>query len=169
MTDQNPANEAKVSALPDNYMPMSAPIMRLQVPEKPGYVRYWFRGDPNRLQRAEQAGYRFVNPSEVKVNNFDVAGSKDDSGNTDLGSRVSVITGDESGPDGQPNRLYLMEIPKELYEKGQRYLEARNESIAEELRSGLIGADSDNPRDKAARYSKQGVPDLFNPHKSRRR
>lgn len=169
MSEVNPANETQVSEVPSNYIPMSAPIQRLQVPEKPGFVRYWFRGDPNRLQRAMQAGYRFVNPTDVKINNFDVGGDSNTSGNTDLGTRVSIITGDESGPDGQPNRLYLMEIPKELYERGQKFLEERNESIAEELRSGLIGADSDAPRDKATRYSKTGVPDLFNPHKPRRR
>ncbi len=109
MTDQvNPANETKVSAIPENYVPMSAPIQRLQVPEKPGFVRYWFRGDPARLQRAQQAGYRFVNPADVKVNNFDVGGDSKESGSTDLGTRVSVVTGDEQGFDGQPNRLYLM-------------------------------------------------------------
>lgn len=171
MSQSNPANEPKVSEIPENYVPMSAPIQRLQVPEKPGFVRYWFRGDPNRLQRAMQAGYKFVNPNDVKVNNFDVGGDSKNSGNTDLGTRVSVVTGDETGPDGQPNRLYLMEIPKELYDYGQRLLEERNEQIAEELRSGLIGSDStgESGRDKATRYSKTGVPDLFNPHKNRRR
>lgn len=171
MAEQNPANEAEVSAIPENYIPMSAPIMRLQVPERQGYVRYWFRGDPGRLQRAQQAGYKFVHPDAVKVNNFDVGGDSKNSGNTDLGTRVSVVTGDDSGPDGQPNRLYLMEIPKELYEYGQKILQQRNDSIAEELRSGLIGSDStgESNRDKATRYAKTGVPDLFNPHKSRRR
>ena len=169
MTD-NPANESKVSEIPENYIPMSAPIQRLQVPDKPGFVRYWFRGDINRLQRAQQAGYRFVNSSDVKVNNFDVGGNPENSGNTDMGSRVSVVTGDDSGPDGQPNRLYLMEIPTHLYEHGQKILQERNDSIAEELRSGLIGADgaSESGRDRASRYAKTGVPDLFNPHKTRR-
>ena len=171
MTDQNPANETAVSMIPEGYIPMSSPVQRLQVPEREGWVRYWFRGDPGRLQRAQQAGYRFVYAGDVKVNNFDVGGSSTDSGNTDLGTRVSLVTGDDSGPDGQPNRLYLMEVPKELYEYGQKILQERNDSIAEELRSGLIGSDTsgESNRDKATRYAKTGVPDLFNPHKSRRR
>lgn len=171
MSEQNPANETKVSEIPENYIPMSAPIQRLQVPEKPGYVRYWFRGDPGRLQRAMQAGYQFVDPQEVKTNNFDVGGDSKTSGNTDMGSRVSIISGDENGPDGQPNRLYLMEIKKELFDYGQKFLQQRNESIAEELRAGLIGSDAtgESSRDAANRYSKTGVPDLFNPHKNRRR
>jgi hypothetical protein len=167
-TKQNPANETKVSAIPEGYIPMSAPVQRLQVPEKEGFVRYWFRGDYNRLARAQQAGYRFVDQSEVRVNNLDVAGNPANSGNTDMGSRVSIVTGDEVGTDGQPNRLYLMEIPKELYEHGQKLLQERNDSVAEALRAGVIGADDEDYRDKAARYSKSGVPDLFNPHKRRR-
>jgi len=169
-TKQNPANETKVSAIPEGYIPMSAPVQRLQVPEKEGFVRYWFRGDYNRLQRAQQAGYRFVDPSEVRVNNFDVGGDSKNSGSTDLGTRVSITTGDDMGPDGQPNRLYLMEIPIELYEYGQKLLQERNDSVAEALRAGLIGSDDtgESARDKSARYSKTGVPDLFNPHKRRR-
>lgn len=165
---QNPANDVKVSVIPDGYIPMSAPVQRLQVPEREGYVRYWFRGDYNRLQRAQQAGYRFVDTNEVRVNNLDVGGDSTKSGNTDLGSRVSIITGDDQGSDGQPNRLYLMEIPKELYEYGQSILQERNDSVAEALRAGLIGADGESHIDKASRYAKTGVPDLFNPNKRRR-
>lgn len=167
-TKQNPANDVKVSAIPDGYIPMSAPVQRLQVPERDGYVRHWFRGDYNRLQRAQQAGYRFVDTSEVRVNNFDVGGDSKTTGSTDMGSRVSIVTGDDTGPDGQPNRLYLMEIPKELFEYGQKLLQERNDSVAEALRSGLIGSDEDSAQDKAARYAKTGVPDLFNPNKRRR-
>lgn len=173
MSDQqNPADDVKVSMIPDGYIPMSAPTKRLEVPERPGYVRYWFRGDPGRLQRAQQAGYRFVDRNEVNINNFDVGGDAKDSGNTDMGTRVSLVTGDDTGPDGQPNRLYLMEVPKELYEYGQKLLQERNDSIAEELSSGMIGAGQsdhgETSRDQAARYAKTGVPDLFNPHKRRR-
>lgn len=167
-TKQNPANETKVSVIPDNYIPMSAPVQRLQVPQKEGFRRYWFRGDYNRLQRAQQAGYRFVDQSEVRVNNFDVGGSSTNSGSTDMGTRVSVLTGDEAGADGQPNRLYLMEIPEELYEHGQKLLQERNDSVAQALSSGLIGSDDESFADKKTRYAKTGVPDLFNPHKRRR-
>lgn len=167
--EANPANNIERQAIPDDYIPMSAPIQRLQVPKKDGFVRYWFRGDAGRIQRAQQAGYRFVDPSEVKVNNFDLGGDSSKSGNTDLGSRVSIITGDTTF-DGQPARLYLMEIREELYEKGQQFLRDANESVAAALRSGLIGSDEvgEGASDKAARYSKSGVPDFLNPLKRRR-
>ncbi len=166
-TETNPANTIAQQTIPDDYIPMSAPIQRLQVPEKDGYVRYWFRGDAGRIQRALQAGYQFVDPSEVKTNNFDLGGDAKKSGNTDLGSRVSIITGDQTF-DGQPSRLYLMEIPEELYEKGQQFLRNANEAVASALRSGLIGSDDDNRADRAARYTKSGVPDFLNPVKRRR-
>lgn len=167
--ETNPGNNIEHQVIPDNYIPMSAPIQRLQVPKKDGFVRYWFRGDAGRIQRAQQAGYRFVDQSEVKVNNFDLGGDASNSGNTDMGSRVSMITGDTSF-DGQPARLYLMEIPQELYEKGQKYLEQANESVAAALRSGLIGADEtgESAKDRSTRYSKSGVPDFLNPVKRRR-
>ena len=165
----NPANEVVVAEVPDNYIPMSVPTLRLQVPPKAGYFRYWFRGDANRIQRAMQAGYKFVHPDDVRINNFDLGGSASNSGNTDLGTRVSVTSGDDVGPDGNPNRLYLMEIPLELYERGQKHLEERNDQVAAALRSGLLGADGEDSGDKKARYSKSGVPDLFNPVKMRRR
>jgi len=165
----NPANESQVSAVPADYIPMSVPTQRLQVPEKPGYFRYWFRGDAARIQRAQQAGYEFVHQDDVRVNNRDLGGDASNSGNTDLGTRVSVTSGDDIGPDGNPNRLYLMQIPLDLYERGQKYLEERNDQVAMALRSGLLGADGEDVGDKKARYSKSGVPDLFNPVKMRRR
>lgn len=167
---QSPANEVEVAMIPDNYIPMSAPIQRLQVPEKPGFVRYWFLSAPGRIQRALQAGYQFVDPSDVKVSNFDLGGDAKNSGNTDLGSRVSIAAGDNVGSDGQLEKLFLMEIPTALYAHGQKYLEEVNESIAASLRGGTIGADEtgEGHSDKEKRYSKTGVPDLFIP-KTRRR
>lgn len=170
MSDQqNPANELKVSEVPADYIPMSVPNLRLQVPAKPGFFRYWFRGDAARLQRAMQAGYKFVDQSEVRINNFDLGGDASNSGNTDMGSRVSITSGDETDSNGNPNRLYLMEIPNHLYEKGQEYITERNDQVAMALRSGLLGADGEASTDKKSRYSKSGVPDLFNPVKIRRR
>ncbi len=148
---------------------MSVPTLRLQVPDKPGFFRYWFRGDAARIQRAKQAGYRFVDQSEVNVNNFDLGGDAKNSGSTDMGSLVSITSGDETDANGNPNRLILMEISNELYARGQAYLVDRNDEVARALRAGLLGADGEDTSDKRARYSKSGVPDLFNPVKTRRR
>ena len=100
MSEQNPASDVKVSEIPEGYIPMSAPVQRLQVPEMPGWKLHWFRGEPGRIARAQRAGYRFVEENEVRVNNFDLGGSKDNSGNTDLGTRVSIEAGEDDGRRG---------------------------------------------------------------------
>lgn len=162
----NPANDTQVSEIPEGYIPMSAPTRRLQVPAKAGFVRYWFRGDPGRIQRAMQAGYQFVDPKDVKVNSFDLGGDAKTSGNTDMGSRVSISSGDDGGAEGG-GRLYLMEIPQHLYEHSQTLLQETNNRVARALTAGLIGSDDESFADKKARYTNQ-VPDFFNPHKRRR-
>lgn len=166
----NPANIKKKFNLPENFQPMSAGIPKLDVPEREGYVRRWFRSDPGRIARAVRAGYTFVDSNDVTLNNFDLGGDAKTSGNTDMGTRVSVISGDEADSTGQPARLYLLECPEEIYEYSRGLIEDRNESIAEALRGGKIGAnhDDENDSDVETRYVKGKVPDLFNPNKARR-
>tara|TARA_R110000868_G_scaffold198249_1_gene444567 strand:+ start:1291 stop:1800 length:510 start_codon:yes stop_codon:yes gene_type:complete len=164
---KNPAN---VPELPKGYRPMTSATMRLEVPERDGYHRHWFRGTGERLARAQQAGYTFVNPADTQVNNFDLGGDSNDSGNTDLGSRVSIVSGDELDNSGQPGRMYLMECPEHLYDYSQKILEERNESVAEALRGGKLGTgyDGETGTDSQNRYVKGKSPDLFTPRKNRR-
>lgn len=155
----NPANEKEKSVRPANYRPMSSGQKKLEVPERPGYYRRWFRGDAGRINRALQAGYTFVDPSAVALNNFDLGGDAKESGNTDLGSsRVSVVSGEGADSNGQAERLYLMECPQELYEESKRYVDERNDSVAAALRGGFAEGDGD-PEGK--RYMKGKSPDLF--------
>lgn len=138
----NVANEKKKFELPEGYQPMGGVAAKLAVPEKPGYQRRWFKGTAGRIQQAQRAGYRFVDPEEVGTNNFDLGGDAKASGNTDLGnSRVSVVAGAD-GEGGQSLRMYLMEIPNELYEHGRSFMAERNESIAATIRGDGIGAGS---------------------------
>jgi hypothetical protein len=165
----NPANKFDPSSLPPGYQPMSLGMKSLEVPVREGYHRRWFRSDPGRIARAHQAGYRFVDPEEVTLNNFDLGGDAKSSGNTDMGSRVSVISGDEADSTGQPARLYLMECPNELYEYSRSLLAERNEGVAEALRGGTIGVgqEGETSKDASTRYTKGKMPDLFTP-KNRR-
>lgn len=167
MTNNNPANKPN---LPKGYQPMSVGMKRLEVPTRDGYHRRWFRSDAGRIQRALRAGYQFVDPEDVELNNFDLGGDAKESGNSDMGSRVSVVSGDGIDATGQPGRLYLMECPNELYEYSRSVIDDRNESIAEALRGGQLGAghDDETQSDRSQRYVKGKIPDLFNPNKSRR-
>lgn len=167
--ETNPANNKQTSVVPKNFQPMSAGVKKLEVPEKEGYHRRWFRGDLGRIAKAQRAGYTFVDPQEVSLNNFDLGGDANASGNTDMGSRVSVISGDGADETGQPSRMYLMECPDHLYELSRSYVEDRNLSIADALKGGKAGgqANEETSADLSNRYVRGTPPDLFTP-KNRR-
>jgi len=141
----NPANSLPVAekrATPKR-IPMSVPQAKLAVPEIPGYHQHWFTSD--RVARAQQAGYSFVDPDETDTSLLEIAGGE----NQDMGTRVSAYAGTEIDPrDGQPKRLYLMKIPLEFWNEDQRNLERRSESMLDALRAGVPatnpGADNSN-------------------------
>lgn len=148
------------------YIPMSVPMSKLFVPDLPGYHLHWFRGDKGRIQRAQLAGYEFVSEQEVDLNNMDIGGESAASGNTDMGTGVSVISGEENGADGQPGRLVLMKVKNEIWAESEKALADVNEKVAEAVRGGKIGAGhgSENANDQARRYTKE-TENLFTPRK----
>lgn len=158
----NPANLDGQGTVERKRIPMNVPIQKLEVPEIPGYRLYWFRGEPGRLARAEQAGYEYVNRGEIELNSVGLADSAAD-GNSDMGSLVSVAAGDMVGDDRQPLRLVLMKIREEWALENDQILEDRNDAVAAALRGGLIGSEKDRPDDRDARYvgSQTKIHELF--------
>jgi hypothetical protein len=144
---------------------MTTPIRKLEVPELPGFKMYWFRSEPGRLQRALRAGYEFVKPDEVGINNFDLAGDLALPGMSDMGDRVSVAAQDGIGENGQFLRLYLMKIKLEWWTADQAKYEAEKiDPIVRSLNQGLIGAGEagETPGDVSNRYTKAGkLPEMF--------
>ena len=134
----NPANPVAKKLSETTRIPMSVPRQKLAVPDIPGYHLHWMRGDQARLQQAIQAGYVFVEDDEVSVVNTNVANDVSSSGNTDMGSRVSIISGSDVDHKGNPSRLYLMKLKQEWWDADQKLLEDRNEQIAATLRGGAI-------------------------------
>jgi len=115
------------------------------------------------LARAQQAGYEFVGKEEVSLNDFDLAGG-DESKGTDLGSRVSVISGDDVGVNNQPGRLYLMKCPLELYEYAQSLLGDIVDHTVEALKGGKVGVSQDGQEtkvDASNRYLKEAKSSLL--------
>lgn len=161
MRQRNPANSVETSLESRSRVPMSMPQLKLAVPEIPGYHLHWMRGDAGRIAQAQRAGYEFVNHDEVNVTNTGLADDAGESGNTDLGTRVSVIAGRESGPDGQPGRLYLMKIRQEFWEEDQQLLEDRNESIAAALRGGKIPGTEQDGHEYVPQQNVKTVKNLF--------
>ena len=166
----NPANAQGKTDAERKRIPMSVPVQRLEAPEMPGYHLHWFNGTPERLQRALDGGYEFVDEREMKINNVALGGESTRSGNTDMGSRVSVVSGQEVGKDGQPTRLILMKIKIEWYEEDQKLVDEKNGQVANALTGGLLGSEKDGAGDTIHRYvdkSRTKIPDLFRAKRSR--
>jgi len=113
-------------------VPMSVPQQKLAVPDIPGYHCHWMADRVGRLIQAMNAGYEFVRPEEVYINNIGLANDISQSGSTDLGTRISVVGG--AGEAGQVLRLYLMKIRQEWWEEDQAKLMVRNSSIMDTIK-----------------------------------
>lgn len=162
----NPANTEQKTLAERKRIPMSVPVQRLEAPDIPGYHLHWFNGTPERIQRAVDGGYEFVDERDMRLNSVGLGNESTHSGNTDMGSRVSVISGQEVGRDGQPIRLILMKIRQEWYEEDQKLVDDRNELVAASLRGGTIGSEKDQANDTNHRYvdkSRTAIPDFFKP------
>lgn len=161
---QNPANLPS-SITDETRIPMSLPQLMLEVPEIPGYQMHWFADRPGRISRAVQGGYEFVDPSEVRINNFGLAADLTQSGSTDLGSRVSVHGG--IAENGGSERLYLMKIKQEWYDKDMQLRELASDRVVASLKQGAVGADREKMADAAKRYTKN-TDNLFTKKSNRR-
>jgi hypothetical protein len=127
----NPAANVKETLVPKRAprVSMAAVRQRLQVPDIPGYRMYWFK-DEN-IPAALDAYYEFVKRDEISTNSVNIGQSVQESGNTDMGTNVSIIAGQNAA--GQPVRLNLMKLALEYYNEDQRLVEQRNLSIMEAI------------------------------------
>lgn len=160
----NPATSVK--AAERKRIPMSVPVQKLEAPDIPGYHLHWFNGTPERLQRAQEGGYEFVYDRDMKINAVGLGSDSTASGNTDMGSQVSIVAGSELGRDGQPIRLILMKIKQEWYDEDQKHQENRNEQVVAALKGGMMGAEKDASGDSRFRYvdkARTAIPDMFTP------
>lgn len=170
MDKQNPGVAPGKTSAERKRIPLSVPQRKLEVPEIPGYYLRWFRGTPQRLAQAERAGFLFVQPEEIQLNNLALGGDATKAGNSDMGDRVSVIEGGEVDGSGQAIRMYLMKQKMEDHLEDQTIVQNRNDSVADALvgaySSGQVGVGQggETAEDAAARYVDQKrtrVPELF--------
>ena len=80
--------------------------------EERGMKTYWFNDIDGRIQRAKAGGYSFVDPE----NAMSLGQSAIHSGNTDEGSKVSMIV----SRGELEMRAYLMEIPLKYWKEDQQ-------------------------------------------------
>jgi hypothetical protein len=168
---QREANPADATNLPKvtekTRIPMSVPVARLAVQEIPGFHLHWFNGTPDRIARALQGGYEFVEQGEVSLNNRVLGSDVAKDGNTDMGTRVSQAAGTEIGADGQPVRLYLMKIKQEWWEADQKALVSdgsRLDNVRKALLGGSVGAEKQSAEDRQQTYldkTRTQIPDFL--------
>src|SRR5262245_20011824 len=172
MDQQNPGTEPGKAQAERKRIPLSVPQRKLEVPDVPGYHLRWIRGTPQRLRQAEQAGYEYVTPEDVQMNDLALGGDGSRHGSTDMGSRVSVVEGSETDGSGNAIRMYLMKQKLEFYREDQEIVQRRNNSIANALTSsfaqGTVGgqAPGETQEDVGQRYvdkSRSRLPDFFRP------
>lgn len=170
MQQSNPSIERAKGAQERTRIPMSLPTLKMSVPEIPGYHLHWMRGSAQRLLQAQQAGYEFVHPDEIRVNDVSIGGDAQRGGNTDMGTRVSMAEGSEIDGQGQAVRMYLMKQKMEYWLEDQKLLEARNDQIVDALtaniRQGTVGgqAAGEEAGDMKLRYvdkSRSKMPAFF--------
>lgn len=120
------------SARENKRVPFGAHRSNLTVGLKkdPNYMYRWFNDINDRIQRSLDAGYVFVERSEIPG-----AGDKDVApANADLGSRVSKLAGKDEF--GNPYNAYLMKINKDMYFADQRAKQAEIKETEEALLRG---------------------------------
>lgn len=159
----NPADKAGIRPASRIVGAFNTPDLKLYAPPIDGYVTHWFRGEPGRLQRALMAGWEFVHPEEIQLNNLDLAGDLKMDGNADLGERVSRPAQDGVSEDGQYLRLYLMKLKEEYRQEDQAKYEAEKiEPVVEAFTAGMITEDGRPPADANFRYRKKApLPEMF--------
>lgn len=123
LTKNNPANVApEPKGNRKTRIPMSVPMRKLEVPDIAGYHLHWIK--ESNIPRALAAWYEFVDFDEVPINQRGVGTDTEISGNTDLGSRISISAG--IGADSKPERLYLMKLAEQHWLEDRKKIDERN-------------------------------------------
>ncbi len=106
--------EGKVARVPFGTVRLKMQLSALEQASfaKRGMTPYWFNDRDGRLERAKAAGYSFVSPENARS----LGQSAIHGGNTDEGSKVSMIVG---RGDSQL-RAFLMEIPTKYWKEDQQ-------------------------------------------------
>lgn len=142
-------------------IPLSVPRRRLEVAPIPGMVLYWFK--ESNISVALDAGYDFVDRTEVSLNQVNEANPSDSSGNTDLGSRVSIVAGTDER--GLPERLVLMKIREDWWREDREVLDSTNAEVIQSIfgRGVIAGAtQGDHSQSYVRTNLAQGSGKLFN-------
>jgi len=112
-------------------VPFSGFRTRLGAKARRGYKNRWFNDVDDRVQRALDAGYTFVEDDGSLVGEGEIH-----QGTTDLNGKVSKVVSKNTQP---PIRAFLMEIPLPYYMEDQASKEEVNRRVDDAIRAGTPG------------------------------
>lgn len=98
--------------------------LKLDAPQREGFVRRWVDDNPARIAEMQDLGYDFAQEKAAEGK------SRTDG----LGTRMTRTAGKRD--DGKPHHLVLMETPIEEYEAGKAEKEDRLKPFEEALKAG---------------------------------
>lgn len=107
--------------------------LKLSAPERKGFIRRWVNDDKNKLARAADLAYDFVEDTGIQ--------------SSDTGSRISRLVGTKAS--GEPLRAFLMETPAEEYAAGVAEREEEHRQIELAI---VAGRDSTGKLSEEAQY-----------------
>lgn len=147
-------------------IPLTGGVLTLELPKIPGYHTHWFNDVPGRINRALNGGWEWVTQEEANLSNLRSYGEAAElSGNSDLGSRVSLVVG--TAKQGGPLRAYALKIRDGWWAEDQAKNEEANRAIDGTIRRGMMGAEGDTDGDARHRrlFTAQYDPEKTSPHR----
>lgn len=116
-------------------VPLNSFRTKLHIPEdqlEKGFHYRWFKDVGGRVEQAQNAGFDFVlNDGKIQV------GERE--GNTDVGSRISILGGDDPRKPEGSYRMVLMRQPMEFYEEDQKEKQDRIDGLSAQINRNLDG------------------------------
>lgn len=148
----NPANnlaERQESAVQRRKrIPMTMVSRKLQTPELPGFYLHWINGEPDRIAKALNADYTFVQKDELPGYTLELGEQTAISGSAGMANAISVVAGG-TGQDNQALRLYLMKLPQELRDEDLQARDDEGQKLIDALRNdpqARVGSGEDNEK-----------------------
>lgn len=128
-TQENTAQAKGSEAVPTRTRRSRASVgglsLKLDAPQRPGWVRRFVNGDPLRIARMEELGYSIVSENAAEGN------KRTDS----LGTRITRHAGKDD--QGKPYQAILMETPAELHAEGEAEREQGRQAFEESIQRNL--------------------------------
>lgn len=120
-------------------VPLNSFRTKLHIPQDqldPNFHYRFFKEVGNRVEQALQAGFIFADDEKITVG--------ERGGNTDMGSKISVLGGDDPTQPGGSYRMVLMKQPIEFYKEDQQLKQDRADGLNAQIHGAIKGDKVEN-------------------------